>query len=308
MMSSYIGTSGTEWLVDGGFQVDGTLVLVGITIGPKFDLKGVDVKVLGKDGAVPKSQDWSLKKGKFKNINTSATVFIVRLSSDLKKVISASRFPWASASLSGFALDKRGNIYLSGRGKERTFTSLSTNVKKFEVPQFPSKKKSRKKNVKPKVFDANYIAKLNFTADKIEWIRHSEAVGKWPQLRALKNGNILYKSVTFDTLDANGNRVDRLELTKPMVPGCYTVNEVNGEFAYGHEHHWPTGREPWRCPVLKIFNSDKTVKMHLYDWPGPLVGINRSVSDSSVRNIQYMEDGNLLYSAWSDGGNSVMTG
>jgi hypothetical protein len=60
--------------------------------------------------------------------------------------------------------------------------------------------------------------------------------------------------------------------------------------------------------VLDIHRADGALLHQLYDWGGPLVGIDslRLVSDSAVRGVTYDDHGDLLIHAWSDGGNSVM--
>jgi 3D (Asp-Asp-Asp) domain-containing protein len=85
------------------------------------------------------------------------------------------------------------------------------------------------------------------------------------------------------------------------------VSPADGSFCYAHEHNWPTGREPWRCPVLKVYDKDGALQHHLYDWGGPFVGLGemRLVSDTAIRAATYDKDGNLIITLWSDGGNSV---
>jgi hypothetical protein len=51
--AGYLGGSGTEWLVSGGFQPDGTVVVAGVTLGPTLDLGSTRVTVLGKDTTAP---------------------------------------------------------------------------------------------------------------------------------------------------------------------------------------------------------------------------------------------------------------
>jgi hypothetical protein len=98
-----------------------------------------------------------------------------------------------------------------------------------------------------------------------------------------------------------------------VIPGGLgarvAVNPIDGSYARGGETiNWPTGREPYRDPILNIHRPDGKLRYELYHWDGPLVGLDnlRLVSDSVVRQVRYDDAGNLLLYAWSDGGNSVM--
>ncbi len=317
--ASPLGGAGTEWLTGGGFQPDGTLVLAGVTLGPIFDSPGVKATVLGPDTAAPAGPDkWPMqfnkdgsprnnrdgtqRRDRFGPGHADATAFVVRLGPDLKKVISASRLPWKAGSLTAATVGPEGAIYLAGHGAASLLKTLSQDVKAAEAPTIPEGKN-------PPKLTSHYIAKLSTDAAQIEWIRHYQAPDNiTPRLKMTASGQVIFKSITFDTYDSRGTLVAKLATPNGLNPATHDLNPNNGEYVLGHEHHWPTGREPWRCPELKIYHSDGSVKMHLYDWPGPLVGsgTSRLVSDSALRNIQYLPDGDLLFSAWSDGGNSVM--
>ena len=51
----YIGGSGDEYLAGGAFLPDGSVLLAGTCVGPKFDPAGVRVAVIGSDGSAPAS-------------------------------------------------------------------------------------------------------------------------------------------------------------------------------------------------------------------------------------------------------------
>ena len=96
------GGPGNEWLVGGDFLPDKTLVLAGNVADPVFDL-GVKATILGTDGAPPAEfVRGKNKKGESERPSWTApgvTGFLVRMSSDYKKVVSVSRLPWDSASI-----------------------------------------------------------------------------------------------------------------------------------------------------------------------------------------------------------------
>src|SRR4051794_30237563 len=52
LAATYVGGKGHEWLVGGGFQPDGTVVLTGNVLGPVLEL-AVPVQVLGEDRPAP---------------------------------------------------------------------------------------------------------------------------------------------------------------------------------------------------------------------------------------------------------------
>ncbi len=315
--ASAIGTAGTEWLTGGGIQPDGGLVLAGVTIGPSFAFLGGDVTVLGPDTPPPVAVEWPMqvdskgkprlnrdgtqKRGEFSPDSAGATAFILRLSPDFQRVVSASRFPWGAGSLSSAVTGSDGAIYLAGLGNSELLKTLAADVSEMEMPPVADGKR-------PEKASTSYLAKLSSDGVKVEWVRYLTGVQPLPILEVLPDGNILFKGRAFDTYDAAGKQVARLATESGLNGATYDVNPSTGEFVHGDEHHWPTGREPWRCPELKIFHPDGSVKMQLYEWPGPLVGsdLSRNVSDSAVRNIRYTKEGDLLFSAWSDGGNSVM--
>jgi hypothetical protein len=66
--------------------------------------------------------------------------------------------------------------------------------------------------------------------------------------------------------------------------------------------------EPYVNPyVYKVDANGKQV-WTAYGWTGPIVGVDqhRLVADSSVTSLRVGEDGKLTFTAWSDGGNTVL--
>jgi hypothetical protein len=310
--ATYLGGDGTEWLVGGGFQPDGTIVLVGNALGPTLTVAGKRATVLGgRDGPTPPPperepemrgnkpktrKDGSVVYKPFGWATAGGTAFVVRLSGDLKTVKSVTRFPWQAGSACGACVDADGAIYVAGLASDRT-PSLAADVKALKAPAIESELPERHV----------YLAKLAPDASRVVWVRHLAGPSAAPDVSISAKGTILFRGPDLRTFTPDG----ALRRTT-VVPGGLSekiaVNPADGTYAYGHEHHWRTGREPWRCPVLNIHRPDGALLYHLYDWGGPYVGLNnlRLVSDSAVREIAYDADGNLVIYAWSDGGNSVM--
>jgi hypothetical protein len=85
------------------------------------------------------------------------------------------------------------------------------------------------------------------------------------------------------------------------------VDPVSHATATGGDGNTGTGWEPWRQPVLFVYNDKGEHTDIFYKWSPKLVGQNgcRLVSDSSIRLLSYDRQGNLLIAGWSDGGNTV---
>lgn len=310
--ATYLGGQGTEWLVGGGFQGDGTVVVVGNALGPALEVAGQAAKVIGgRDTAAPPAperiQATSGGKPKVQKDGTpvyepfgwtheTGTAFVVRLSSDLGAVRSVTRLPWKAAGASSAAVDAKGAIYIAGLASAGA-AGLAADSK--ELPVKPVESKLAARHV--------YLAKLAPDAARVEWVRHMTGPTAAPTVRATARGTVLFQGPDLREFDAAGT-VTRTIVVPSGIGEHVAVNPVDGTYAYGHEHHWSTGREPWRCPVLNIYRPDGNLLYHLYDWGGPYVGLNnlRLVSDSAVRQAAYDDEGNLVICAWSDGGNSVM--
>jgi hypothetical protein len=57
LSAGYLGGPGTEWLVGGGFQSDGTIVVAGVALGPTLQLGTAPVRVLGTDAPAPRAPE-----------------------------------------------------------------------------------------------------------------------------------------------------------------------------------------------------------------------------------------------------------
>ena len=310
LSAGLLGGAGTEWLAGGGFQTDGTIVLAGVTLGPVLEL-GVKETVLGKDAAVtpPEQTPKKDKKGnpevdkegkpkleQFGWNHENATAFIARMSGDLKTIKSVTRFAWKSGGLTGAVVDAAGNIFITGPATD-AFTSMAGDVQELAAPVEDSKRSG---------CTHSYIARLTPDAAKIVWVRHVKGASDAPALSLDAAGRLHFRGPDFRVLDATGKQLSAMPIPGG-AGGFASVNPVDGTIARGGEHHWPTGREPWRCPTLNIHKPDGALLYQLYDWGGPLVGLNnlRLVSDTAIRGVTYDLQGNLLFHAWSDGGNSV---
>jgi hypothetical protein len=311
--ATFFGGAGTEWFAAGGVQPDGTIVAAGVSLGPVLAANGVQVKVLGRDTAAPVAPERIVRKNKkgepelnkdgtpkcdpFRWTHENATGFIVRYAPDLKSIVSVSRFPWCAGSITGAAIDAEGNIYLSGSAG-KTFAALG-NAAELKAGDLGE--------VKDPACTHTYLAKLNPDASSIVWCKQIRAPSCAPDVRVTKDGKLSFQGPDLRTFSLNGEL-----LRTTVVPGGLgnriAVNPMDGTYAKGGEHQWPTGREPWRDPILNIYKPDGSWLYELYNWDGFYAGLDslRLVSDSAIRAVRYDNQGNLIFYAWSDGGNSVM--
>jgi hypothetical protein len=310
LSAGLLGGSGTEWLASGGFQPDGTIVLAGVALGPVLDL-GVKETVIGKDAAItaPEQMAKKDKKGNpeldkegkpkkepFAWKHGNATAFITRVSSDLMTIKSVTRLAWKSGGLTSAVVDAAGNIFIAGPATD-SIVSLVGDVQELPPPAEDSKRNG---------CTHSYVARLTPDAGKIVWVRHLKGASDAPSLTLDAQGRLHLHGPDFRVLDATGKQLSSIPIPGG-AGGFAAVNPVDGTIARGGEHHWSTGREPWRCPTLNIHKPDGALLYQLYDWGGPFVGLNnlRLVSDTAIRGVTYDAQGNLLFHAWSDGGNSV---
>ena len=310
--ATFLGGAGTEWLVGGGFQPDGTVVVAGVALGPRLDLPGVKEVVLGTDAPAPSPptpKPQTDKNGKvvvdkqgnpklepFNWRHENATAFVVRLSADLKSIQSVSRFPWKSCGVTSACVDGQGNIYLAGPATEGV--KLLPNVEAMPTTDAAAK---------GALTTFTYVAKLEPDAARIAWIKTFQGGSSSPTVRVMNDGKIRFTGPDVRTFDSAG-RLEKSIVVPGGLIGHVAVNPVDGTHVRAGEHHWPTGREPYRDPLLNIHRPDGKLQLELYNWDGPFVGLDnlRLVSDSAVRAVRYDSNGDLLIYAWSDGGNSVM--
>ncbi len=311
LSAGYLGGPGTEWLVGGGFQPDGTVVVAGVALGPTLELMGRKAEVLGQDAPPPASPERKQqldRNGKpvtdkagtpkyepFGWKHANATAFVALLSADLKQVRSVHRFPWKSAGLTSAVVAETGHIYLAGPATEG-IRALGGDQKEIVVEKSsPDQGSSR----------LTYLACLSSDAGKVNWVRTFKGPSSGPVLELAGPGRVRVLGPHARTFDAQGRQ--QSVTVVPSLGPRVALNPRDDTIARGGEHPWRTGREPYRDPILNIYRPDGSWLYELYNWDGPFVGLDnlRLVSDSAVRGVRYDADGNLVLSCWSDGGNSV---
>lgn len=316
LAATFLGGSGTEWLAAGGFQPDGGVVVVGNVLGPVFDLP-VKIGVIGTDLPAPGEPQaiHVLEKGKPKLDadgkplfekpswrHEGVTAFVARYSADLRKLEAVYRFPWTAGAATAAVVGPDGSIYVAGRATDGILKLGG------DIAELPAMKAVDKPDPRAVRCDHAFVAKLTTDGAKAVWVRHVRGPAAAPTVDLTDDGKVRFGAGHLHVLDGAGKL-----LSTVIIPGglrtTSSVRASDGQMAVGGEHHWGTGREPWRCPTLNIHNPDRSLKHQFYDWGGPYVGLDncRQVSDTAVRYVTHDRDGSILMYLWSDGGNSVAT-
>lgn len=293
VIASYLGGSGTEWLVGGGFQADGTIVLVGTTLGPKFATAGTEADVLGTDKAT--APEYTPKKDRRGRpvapgfAHTDGAPFVVLLSADAQKITRAVRLPWGWGSATDACVDAKGNIYIAGvTGKQIDPANGGSSTAKQA-----------------------FVMQLSPDARKSPWTRTFDDPGKGPTVRMTPEGLIQASGAHTVRYNTEGKIVETSK-THKVNNWQRAVSPVDMTYALGFDRNKHTGREPWRQPTLSIGSKpgpiDQAEMTNYYGWDPKLVGTDkyRLVSDSSFRHLYYDDKGMLWAIGWSDGGNTVL--
>ena len=284
--ASYLGGAGTEWLVGGGFLPDGTVVLVGNSLGPDLQLVGAPAAtVVGRDGAPPGALKaipaWNQGK---------AAPFIAWLNPADGTVKAVARWPWQSGTVTDARTDAGGALYVAG--------VAGTNLNSVAAVKDVS--------AEPVAGALAFVARLSGTTGKPLWICTFAYPMKGVMLRFDKTGNLNAEAGWVYVFRPDGT-LDRAAKIRKVKDWARGVNPVDQSFVLGGDHNTSTGREPWRQPFLEIYDKDGQKKFDYYRWDPKLVGTDkyRLVSDSDFRYFHFDDSGMLYAVGWSDGGNTV---
>lgn len=262
--ATFLGGKGHEWLVGGGWQPDGSVILAGNVIGP----------LPGETGDVPLLDVPTSDRGRVVALwNThGVTGFLAQCAPDLKKLVAVHRLPWPRAVVTAALVERGGAVYVAGL--------TGTN---------------------------GFVGKIAADLKRPEW-QHPFPGATPPQLRLLNDGTLWVKAQDVQVLDEAGKVLRQATLPAGLSQSA-AVNPHDGRIAKKtNRGNWHTGREPWKCPGVRILKPDGTDLYHLYEWDGRYVGLDnhRSVADTTVGALNYDDEGNLFLYTWSDGGNEVM--
>ena len=269
--ASFLGGSGSEYLVDGGFLPDGTLVLAGNAIGGDFELS-VPVAVMGPDGVAPPphAPEPRLQKGSWEKIDrkktyvpgppvvdrlgrpryeplnwtdAAATGFIALVDVRNGTVRQAARLPWGSGAITACEVDpESGAIYVAGRALAGAAELARDSVTATSEAQLSKGAFG---------CEQTFVAKVLPDLSGVDWVRVVTGNAYAPTLQFNQEGQLVAALADLRTFDADGRLVSTITVDRGLGPRS-SVSPITGEIAYGSERHSSTGREPWRCPIFRF--------------------------------------------------------
>ena len=230
----------------------------------------------------------------------SATGFVARLDPTLKQVRALYRLPRGAGTVSSLATAPGGAVYIAGAATDR-IDDAGGDQREEKLEKFSPDDKHFP-------FTHAYIARLSADLSKALWVRHIRTASFAPELRTLRNGNVSMIGPGYFVYDADGKLLQANPMPRERVASGSAVDPVTGRYTRVGDWMSPTGREPYRCPRLIIYEPDGTCHKYLHGWRGPFFCPNHFhlVADSAVRRSVYDSEGNLFYSTWSHGGNNCM--
>lgn len=303
LTASVFGADGAEWFSGAAFLPDGRILLAGSSLGPRLTPDGRET-VLGPDGEPPSASatppDPSYANEFFTWNHGQATGFALLLDSSASRITAIWRLPWKSGGFTDACAGSGDLCYLTGKGRR---SALSATLIPLE-------------NLLPEdLSDEGFFLLALDVRQGPRWIRFVPATGGTPTLQAGPDDTLLWRTenATFQ-LNSEGIRLNTFSpppgLRGPIknVKTHWVADPLHNRLIRYGEHNHHTGREPWRCPVLNLYHPDQTLQLELYNWLGPIVGHDayRLQSDSAIRGLACLPDGDIILHAWSDGGNSAM--
>lgn len=327
--ATYFGGPGIEEFVGVAGLEDGRVIAFGNAWGPDFpEGSGIPkATVLGKGkraGVDPMNKD---KKGRQTPDGRSPdrSGFIVFYAPNLAKIESVVRMDWGVGSITAAAVGQDGSIYIAGNCSPMFDKLAKPKVRKPDpkvfVPPTDRKQLRRWNKNGPswgpfehkglKLSGNVYVAKLSPDGKQVEWSWVLAGFRNAPdQLWVSDRGEVTFASRAVFAVRNNGKVLDLLlDKTPSKTRTLRAVNPKDGSFLWGGDNNTNTGREPWRRPSMTWYDRDGKEKQRLWGWDAKRVGTDqyRLVSDSSPRTSTFTEEGDLLVTGWSDGGNSVFT-
>jgi hypothetical protein len=303
--AALFGSASDEAFVGGGVQKDGTVVLIGQSVGPEFPDEGVNVQTFGPDERGERVAPKPDKKGRVSNaalvdaMRPMTAGFVLRWNPEQKKVLSASRFGFGVASAGDGGVSPDGSIFLVGRCDAEKLRRLAAGGGKLVVTDVGNAAAG---------FGDGYVARLDPSGTKLDWVHILRGVGG-TETRLLR--------ITEDAIyvDLNGVRAisrDGRQAVDLKVPGHSdrhgsAVSPDGTLIVHGGDRNTSTGREPYRNPYLHVYDGKGNRIETLWNWDSKRVGADqyRLVSDSSPRRQTFDPKGRLVIAGWSDGGNTV---
>ncbi|TVR12227.1 MAG: hypothetical protein EA401_09605 [Planctomycetota bacterium] len=293
--ATFLGSDGNDDLVNGGFLPDGRIVAFG-TIANPTALAPYRPVVLGRDPAVDAETTITVTRRRREReieLEQGAPV-LWRFSSGLERVEKVVRLPVRTGTARMMSVADNGAITIVVRTRPNVEAFVASLSQKQIVagaedsdPQFGS-------------------LVMRFNQDlELQWAVMFEgrgvSVGERPD-----DSIVAWSGNQFWAISARGQVSDGPVLQHARRGNTATSWATDAIVQTGHNNS-ATGREPWKRPHWRHWNGAGELQMILYDWPGPLVGLDiyRQVSDALSYRGTFDPAGNYLLYATHDGGNVV---
>lgn len=299
------GKAGGECFRSGAFRNDGSIVLIGNFDDVAF-VGAAPVHVVGgADPAADAFRDAGADAKGRPLPSRRLTLAAAQYSPDLRELRQVVRLPWAAAVVDKAAVGSDDALYASvspGPHFDEGLREIGR-VRVVENPGAVANAKSRGRE------PGADTALVRFAPDlrRIEWALRFKHGGIG--FAALPGGRLVvqrYQDIFY--VEADGSVTNGPVLEAGRSATGVVTDPRDGSMYLGGEYHSGTGLEPYRNPFLYKLDRNGRFVWTAYDWTGPVVGVEqlRLVSDSRIGAIRVGEDGNLVVSGWSDGGNSVL--
>ncbi len=122
-----------------------------------------------------------------------------------------------------------------------------------------------------------------------------------------KTGAVYFDVTGLGKISADGAEYRKvMDKTGAGPTGWYYV-DAEGNSYFGGDRNTHTNKEPWRQPFLYKYGPDGKKLWTLWETPPKEVGhdVGGFESDSGVRDVAFLPNGDLIAAGWSDGANSV---
>lgn len=309
--ATHFGGAGHEEFLGGGQLADGAIAAIGNAWGPQFpDRAPVQVIGAGRHGGASATVT-DAKPGKAspdpKSPDMAGMVVLYAASSAGLKATRALRFDWGVASISAGVVAGDGmGLIVAGRCLGGFASVLAKAKVKTSVPwAAPAEGKA------PPQGEDVYVARLA-PDGAVAWVVVLEKNGDAPdRVFSDEKGQVYVDARGLQRIAADGSAC------RLLVPRTGTgtarwlgVDPRDGSSFYGGDRNTHTGKEPYRQPYCYKFDAEGRQVQKLWEPVPKAIGSGPGgvhlESDSSIRTMAIGKDGALLFSGWSDGGNSVL--
>jgi hypothetical protein len=237
---------------------------------------------------------------KFAWLDAECTAFWGIFSEDLKTVAGLWRLPRGAGSITAMGLAGDGTVYIAGGACGR-IEGAAANVR--TLPAITASNRRR-----PYAVPLAYVARLSADFTSIAWIRTMPMDESAPKLRVLRSGDVVVSNPDIRRFSPDGELKLGSAVSRSRYPDSVSINPVTGGWCKGGDFMSMTGREPYRTPYFFIYEPDGTQYLELWRWRGSFAavdGLGHLVADAQVEKTAYDEEGNLVVTARSHGGNCV---